>query len=111
MRCRYLYRPTLAFDANFRLKNLVRQNERHDPELGDGYGYFVKQEEYKKHIKSYVSEVDVGIVCSILDHYNSPVTSRLAHASHSRPSSRRIRKQRRVYASRASLELSAHATS
>ncbi|KAL1658241.1 hypothetical protein GGF50DRAFT_67646 [Schizophyllum commune] len=51
----YLYRPTLAFDANFRLKNLVRQNERHDPELGDGYGYFVKQEEYKKHIKSYIS--------------------------------------------------------
>ncbi|KAL1658562.1 hypothetical protein GGF50DRAFT_120743 [Schizophyllum commune] len=56
----YLYRPTLAFDANFRLKNLVRQNERHDPELGDGYGYFVKQEEYKRHIKNYVSEVDIS---------------------------------------------------
>ncbi|KAI5822026.1 hypothetical protein K523DRAFT_257616, partial [Schizophyllum commune Tattone D] len=51
----YLYRPTLAFDANFRLKNLVRQNERNDPELGDGYGYFVKQEPYKRHIKEYIS--------------------------------------------------------
>ncbi|TRM61977.1 hypothetical protein BD626DRAFT_548776 [Schizophyllum amplum] len=51
----YLYRPTLAFDANFRLKNLVRANERHDPELADGYGYFVKKDEYKEHIASYMS--------------------------------------------------------
>ncbi|TRM61685.1 hypothetical protein BD626DRAFT_405012 [Schizophyllum amplum] len=51
----FLYRPTLAFDANFRLKNLVRQNERHDPELADGMGYFVKKNEYKEHITNYMS--------------------------------------------------------
>ncbi|KAI4517218.1 hypothetical protein K525DRAFT_211399 [Schizophyllum commune Loenen D] len=51
----YLYRPTLAFDANFRLKNLVRANERYDPELGDGLGYFVKSKEYKAHLRGYVS--------------------------------------------------------
>ncbi|TRM56317.1 hypothetical protein BD626DRAFT_575841 [Schizophyllum amplum] len=56
----FLYRPTLAFDANFRLKNLVRQNERHDPELGDGMGYFVKKKEYEEHIASYVNEVDIS---------------------------------------------------
>ncbi|KAL1684796.1 hypothetical protein GGG16DRAFT_119464, partial [Schizophyllum commune] len=56
----YLYRPTLAFDANFRLKNLVRANERHDPELGDGLGYFVKSEEYKTHLRGYVGENDVS---------------------------------------------------
>ncbi|TRM56334.1 hypothetical protein BD626DRAFT_575796 [Schizophyllum amplum] len=56
----YLYRPTLAFDANFRLKNLIRANERHDPELGDGMGYFVKKDEYKAHLASYVNEVDMS---------------------------------------------------
>ncbi|TRM56407.1 hypothetical protein BD626DRAFT_541333 [Schizophyllum amplum] len=56
----YLYRPTLAFDANFRLKNLIRQNERTDPELGDGLGYFVKKEEYEEHVATYVNEVDIS---------------------------------------------------
>ncbi|KAL1671328.1 hypothetical protein EV122DRAFT_226759 [Schizophyllum commune] len=51
----YLYRPTLACDANFRLKNLVRRNERHDPELGDGLGYFVKKDDYKEHLARYIS--------------------------------------------------------
>ncbi|TRM61677.1 hypothetical protein BD626DRAFT_570391 [Schizophyllum amplum] len=56
----FLYRPTLAFDANFRLKNLVRQNERHDPKLGDSQGYFVKKKEYEDHVASYVNEVDIS---------------------------------------------------
>lgn len=56
----------LAMDANFRLCNKLCTQERGNPELGPGWAYFVPPEEYKHHIKNYVSEKDVS--ASILSH-------------------------------------------
>lgn len=51
----------LALDANFRLKNRFRADERPDPELGPGWAYFVENGPYLEHLKNYVSERDVSI--------------------------------------------------
>ncbi|KAF7290707.1 CxC2 domain-containing protein [Mycena indigotica] len=56
----YIYSLMLALDANFRLKNRIRGNERHDPSLGSGLGYFVELNEYKEHLRHYVAEEDVS---------------------------------------------------
>ncbi|KAJ7836173.1 hypothetical protein B0H13DRAFT_1652321 [Mycena leptocephala] len=56
----YLYRLTLAMDANFKLKNRIRVNEREDPSLGPGWGAFVEPSKYKAHLKHYVAEKDVS---------------------------------------------------
>ncbi|KAJ7048440.1 hypothetical protein C8F01DRAFT_1280798 [Mycena amicta] len=50
----------LAMDANFRLKNHIRANERHDPSLGQGLGYFVPTDAYKYFLRHYVAEEDVS---------------------------------------------------
>ncbi|KAJ7023334.1 hypothetical protein C8F04DRAFT_1271538 [Mycena alexandri] len=50
----------LAMDANFRLKNRLRANERDDPPLADGWGYIVEDAPYKEHLRSYVAEKDVS---------------------------------------------------
>ena len=50
----------LALDANFRLKNRLRKNERWDPSLLAGLAYFVAEGPYKDHLKHYVAEVDVS---------------------------------------------------
>ncbi|KAJ7035477.1 hypothetical protein C8F04DRAFT_1182381 [Mycena alexandri] len=55
---RYLYRLILAMDANFKLKNHMRTNERDDPSLGPGWGAFVEPTQYKEHLKGYVAERD-----------------------------------------------------
>jgi hypothetical protein len=49
----------LAVDANFKLKNHLRTNERFDPLLGPGWGAFVEPNEYKEHLRNYVGETDV----------------------------------------------------
>ncbi|KAJ7049303.1 hypothetical protein C8F01DRAFT_1002465 [Mycena amicta] len=46
----------IAVDANFRLKNRIRANERPDPALGEGQGYFVETKPYKEHLKTYIPE-------------------------------------------------------
>ncbi|KAJ7055432.1 hypothetical protein C8F01DRAFT_1211630 [Mycena amicta] len=51
----YLYCLMLALDANFRLKNRIRTNEKQDPSLGPGWGCFVESEPYKEHLRDYVS--------------------------------------------------------
>ncbi|KAF7325926.1 CxC2 domain-containing protein [Mycena kentingensis (nom. inval.)] len=56
----FLYCLMLALDANFRLKNRIRANERHDPSLGPGLGYFVLLLAYKEFLKHYVAENDVS---------------------------------------------------
>ncbi|KAJ6447661.1 hypothetical protein C8R47DRAFT_1231344 [Mycena vitilis] len=56
----YLYRLVLAMDANFKLKNRIRANERPDPSLGPGWGAFVEPTTYKEHLKKYVAETDVS---------------------------------------------------
>ncbi|KAF7324858.1 CxC2 domain-containing protein [Mycena kentingensis (nom. inval.)] len=50
----------LALDANFRLKNRIRANERQDPSLGPGLGYFVLSDAYKYFLRHYVAEEDVS---------------------------------------------------
>ncbi|KAJ7437316.1 hypothetical protein B0H11DRAFT_2255542, partial [Mycena galericulata] len=57
---RFLYMLLLALDANFRLKNRLRANERQDPSLGSGLGYFVDSGPYKEHLRHYVAEKDVS---------------------------------------------------
>ncbi|KAJ6458086.1 hypothetical protein DFH09DRAFT_1255389 [Mycena vulgaris] len=58
-RYRFLYMLLLALDANFKLKNRLRANERYDPPLGPGWGAFVEPEGYKEHLKNYVGETDI----------------------------------------------------
>ncbi|KAJ7021072.1 hypothetical protein C8F04DRAFT_973243 [Mycena alexandri] len=57
---RYLYRTILAVDANFKLKNRIRANERDDPPLGPGWGAWVDPSRYKEHLKKYIAEKDVS---------------------------------------------------
>ncbi|KAF7293374.1 hypothetical protein MIND_01114200 [Mycena indigotica] len=57
---KFLYSLLLALDANFRLKNRIRANERKDPSLGSGWGYFVENDAYKEHLRDYVAETDVS---------------------------------------------------
>ncbi|KAJ7026219.1 hypothetical protein C8F04DRAFT_1268392 [Mycena alexandri] len=59
---RFLYMLILALDANFRLKNRMRKNERYDPTFGPGWGYVVESKRYKKHLRSYIAEKDVCII-------------------------------------------------
>ncbi|KAJ6557474.1 hypothetical protein B0H19DRAFT_1261098 [Mycena capillaripes] len=61
----------LTVDANFRLKNRIRNNEIDDPTLGPGWGYWVEPQKYQEHLKKYINETDVstfsgvgGCVCA-----------------------------------------------
>ncbi|KAJ7049781.1 hypothetical protein C8F01DRAFT_1092981 [Mycena amicta] len=56
----YRHSLILALDANFRLKNRIRANERKDPSLGPGLGYFVRSDAYKYFLRHYVAEEDVS---------------------------------------------------
>ncbi|KAJ7050759.1 hypothetical protein C8F01DRAFT_1000163 [Mycena amicta] len=56
----FLYSLILALDANFRLKNRIRANERPDPSLGSGLSYFVELDAYKEHLRHYVAEEDIS---------------------------------------------------
>ncbi|KAF7318628.1 hypothetical protein HMN09_00374100 [Mycena chlorophos] len=56
----FLYALMLALDANFRLKNRIRKNERSDESLGSGLGYFVENETYKTNLREYVGEEDIS---------------------------------------------------
>ncbi|KAF7313213.1 CxC2 domain-containing protein [Mycena kentingensis (nom. inval.)] len=53
---RYFWR----FDANFRLKNRIRANERHDRATCPGWGCFVDDGPYKEHLQDYVAEEDIS---------------------------------------------------
>ncbi|KAF7301155.1 CxC2 domain-containing protein [Mycena indigotica] len=69
---KYLYKLMLSIDANFRLKNRLRANERDDPSLGPGLGYFVESTAYKEHLKNYVAEKDASSVL-VNDNYTNQV--------------------------------------
>ncbi|KAF7300232.1 CxC2 domain-containing protein [Mycena kentingensis (nom. inval.)] len=56
----FLYALMLALDANFRLKNRIRANERQDRPYGPGWGCFVDDGPYKEHLVDYVAEEDVS---------------------------------------------------
>lgn len=59
---RYLYMLILAVDANFRLSHRFRAKERSDEELGPGWAYCVKSDDYQEYLRAYVSEKDVSLV-------------------------------------------------
>ncbi|KAJ6528210.1 hypothetical protein B0H19DRAFT_1083730 [Mycena capillaripes] len=56
----FLYMLLLAVDANFRLKNRIRNNEIDDLTLGPGWGYWVEPQKYQEHLKKYINETDVS---------------------------------------------------
>ncbi|KAK7046798.1 CxC2 domain-containing protein [Favolaschia claudopus] len=56
----FLFILILAMDANFRLRNRLRPNEKDDPPLGSGWGYMVEEKEYHEHLRGYVGEEDVS---------------------------------------------------
>ncbi|KAJ7429980.1 hypothetical protein B0H11DRAFT_1765938 [Mycena galericulata] len=57
---KFLFMLILALDANFKLKNRLRANERYDPPLGPGWGAFVEPTAYKEHLRNYVGETDIS---------------------------------------------------
>ncbi|KAJ7436806.1 hypothetical protein B0H11DRAFT_1754347 [Mycena galericulata] len=57
---KFLFMLILALDANFKLKNRLRANERYDPPLGPGWGAFVEPTTYKEHLRNYVGETDIS---------------------------------------------------
>ncbi|KAL0955400.1 hypothetical protein HGRIS_001647 [Hohenbuehelia grisea] len=69
----YLYRPILAIDANFRLKNCMQLTEARDPGLHTGLAYFVEQKPYRQHIldNAYQSEISSCSGFNALSHAES----------------------------------------
>ncbi|KAJ7229596.1 hypothetical protein C8J57DRAFT_1251782 [Mycena rebaudengoi] len=56
----FLYMLIIAVDANFKLKNVLQANEKHDLPLGPGWGAFVEPTAYTEHLKGYVNEEDIS---------------------------------------------------
>lgn len=100
----------VALDANFKLKNRMRPNERPDPSLGPGWGYFVEPEQYQKHLKSYVAEKDVRMSSSSSSHQLMVVICRSVHVLLLRRFSRRTPAGRQGYARLALVVVSVHGT-
>ncbi|KAJ8502454.1 hypothetical protein ONZ45_g11741 [Pleurotus djamor] len=57
---KFLYMLFVSIDANFRLKNRLRKNEKTDPGLHTGLAYFVPQQPYNEHILRHVTEADIS---------------------------------------------------
>jgi hypothetical protein len=80
----YIYKLILAIDANFKMKNRIRVNERYDPSLGPGWGAFVEPTGYRSHLKKYIAEKDVGWKTRCPSSRSTlTVMCRLAHVSRS----------------------------
>ena len=56
---RWLYSLILAIDANFHLKNKDKHS-KNDPELGDGWAYWVPKVPYLDYVKKYGDVVEVS---------------------------------------------------
>ncbi|KAK6967162.1 CxC2 domain-containing protein [Favolaschia claudopus] len=56
----YLFIMVVAMDANYRMRNRLRANEKDDPPLGSGWGYLVEESKYHEHLRGYVGEEDVS---------------------------------------------------
>ena len=57
----WLYMLIVAMDANFRLRNRLRNATNREPSLGLGWAYFVNNGPYSDFIKDYVDEKEVCI--------------------------------------------------
>lgn len=49
----WLYSLYVGIDANFRLTRKNVSSEERDPNLGDGWAFFVKNEPYQTHLKAH----------------------------------------------------------
>jgi hypothetical protein len=56
---RWLYSLILAEDANFKQKARARSNINKDPPLGPGWGTFVENEAYLRHISTAHNKTEV----------------------------------------------------
>ena len=64
IRFRFLYRPIVCIDANFRLKNQLVSSYSMDPGLGIGLAYMVPRKGYEDYVLSKASDTDVGGFCT-----------------------------------------------
>ncbi|KAJ7166466.1 hypothetical protein C8R43DRAFT_946025 [Mycena crocata] len=67
----FIYFIFLAQDANFRLSNRSISSELADPILGDGFGYFCRQETdegYKAHIEKHVKDEEISNLLRLSSH-------------------------------------------
>lgn len=56
---RYLFQKFVATDANFRLRNKMVSSDGKNPTLGDGWAYFVSNNEYIEWVKRFVDQTEV----------------------------------------------------
>ncbi|KAI0037647.1 hypothetical protein FA95DRAFT_1506726, partial [Auriscalpium vulgare] len=56
----WLYRPIVAMDANFRMKNRMRSSKTKDPGLHTGKAYFVADEKYDEHVAAHIDQDEMS---------------------------------------------------
>ncbi|KAG6825919.1 hypothetical protein H0H92_001861 [Tricholoma furcatifolium] len=66
----HLYALFLGIDANFRLKRKYVSDDARDPDLGDGFAYFVREKPYKEHLEQFSDYVEPKSTCSRHDAVN-----------------------------------------
>jgi hypothetical protein len=59
---RFLYMLLVALDANLKLKNCMRPNEKPDPPLGPGLGYFVPRPRFLEKLCASILSSNVSIL-------------------------------------------------
>lgn len=69
----WLYNLILAEDANFKQKARARSNINKDPPLGPGWGTFVENEAYLRHISTAPNKTEVLFMsffvnCQLMEH-------------------------------------------
>ncbi|PBK82661.1 hypothetical protein ARMGADRAFT_1038449 [Armillaria gallica] len=58
---KFVHRPVLAVDANFRMSSHDTSSVEADPGLHMGLAYFVDHEDYLAHVQKYTSQKDPGV--------------------------------------------------
>ncbi|KAG6885483.1 hypothetical protein C0992_005120, partial [Termitomyces sp. T32_za158] len=61
---KWLHTLFIGIDANFRLKRKDVSCDAFDPDLGNGFAYFVQEKPYKEHLKTHKDEVEPKSNCS-----------------------------------------------
>ncbi|KAI0039084.1 hypothetical protein FA95DRAFT_1657962 [Auriscalpium vulgare] len=56
----WLYRPIVAMDANFRMKNRMRSSKTKDPGLHTGKAYFVPDDKYDEHVAAHIDQEEIS---------------------------------------------------
>jgi hypothetical protein len=59
-----MYTLFVAIDANFKLK--LKNRGINDPELAPGWASFVEESSYQNHIRNYIEQPEVRLVCFCL---------------------------------------------